>query len=126
MTEKPRRHRAFASSLVAEPIPIQPRARAPDVALMMGLSARTVKEMASQGKIPGAAKFGQIWTFDPAKIRALIGRHEALACRETYIVELELAAARPLLRIATTSSAYARMMAGKRPRRPKNTTPADL
>ena len=33
-----------------------------------GLSRRTVQAMASRGQIPGAAKFGKLWTFDRMKL----------------------------------------------------------
>jgi phage terminase Nu1 subunit (DNA packaging protein) len=33
-----------------------------------GLSRRTVQAMAARGQIPGAAKFGKLWTFDRMKL----------------------------------------------------------
>ena len=34
---------------------------------MLGVSTRKVQEMAAAGRLPGAAKIDQLWTFDPAK-----------------------------------------------------------
>lgn len=35
-----------------------------DVAVKTGLPKRTVQQMAKRGDIPGAAKLGNVWTFD--------------------------------------------------------------
>ena len=48
---------------------------------MLGVSTRKVQEMAAAGRLPGAAKIDQLWTFDPAKIRAWILEQEALVSR---------------------------------------------
>jgi predicted DNA-binding transcriptional regulator AlpA len=44
------------------------RARVEYVVDKTGLSRRTVQAMASRGQIPGAAKFGKLWTFDRMKL----------------------------------------------------------
>lgn len=44
------------------------RARVEYVMGKTGLSRRTVQAMASRGQIPGAAKFGKLWTFDRMKL----------------------------------------------------------
>lgn len=38
---------------------------------IVGIPARNLQDMASQGKIPGAAKIGKRWTFDLALLRLL-------------------------------------------------------
>jgi hypothetical protein len=48
---------------------------------MLGVSTRKVQEMAAAGRLPGAAKIGQLWTFDPAKVRAWILEQEASVSR---------------------------------------------
>lgn len=44
------------------------RARVEYVMDKTGLSRRTVQAMAARGEIPGAAKFGKLWTFDRMKL----------------------------------------------------------
>ncbi|MGI4950961.1 MAG: hypothetical protein ACRYGM_04090 [Janthinobacterium lividum] len=46
---------------------------------MTSLSVRKVQELAAQGRMPGAAKLGSVWTFDPEKVRAWILRAEQAA-----------------------------------------------
>jgi hypothetical protein len=41
-----------------------------DALSIIGISTRSLQEMAARGEIPGAAKFGRRWTFDLAKLRA--------------------------------------------------------
>src|ERR1700683_752265 len=47
---------------------------------MTSLSLRQVQSMAAAGKIPGAAKLGGVWTFDPVQLTAWIRRQEK-ACQ---------------------------------------------
>lgn len=56
------------------------RIRVREVARLTSLSESKVYEMAAAGRIPGAAKLGGTWTFDPDKIEAWIRRAERLAC----------------------------------------------
>jgi predicted DNA-binding transcriptional regulator AlpA len=65
-----------------------PRVRASAIALMTGLSVRKVQELAAAGKLPGAAKLGGVWTFDPQKVRAWIEEREAHASRPRPRVEV--------------------------------------
>jgi hypothetical protein len=37
--------------------------------LILGLKRRNIQAMAARGEIPGAAKFGSVWTFDLAMVR---------------------------------------------------------
>ena len=53
----------------AEPVmPHKPRIRVALVAHLAGLKPRTITDLASKEKIPGAAKHGGIWTFDQDNI----------------------------------------------------------
>ena len=61
------------------------RVRPADVVRMTSLSLRQVQSMAASGKIPGAAKLGGVWTFDPAQVRAWIRAEERRACRAVDI-----------------------------------------
>jgi excisionase family DNA binding protein len=55
------------------------RIRAERASLILGVSLRTVQEMAARGELPGAAKIGKLWTFNEAEIRTYI--RERQACR---------------------------------------------
>lgn len=57
------------------------RVRTATIAKMTGLSVRKVQEMALSGKLPGAAKLGGTWTFDPNKVEAWIRDEEAAVAR---------------------------------------------
>lgn len=43
-----------------------------EAAAILGLPVRTVQDMAARGELPGAAKFGRRWTFDPEKLRRFV------------------------------------------------------
>jgi ribosomal protein S14 len=55
-----------------------------DAITILGLSRRIIQEMAQRGEIPGAAKFGRRWTFDVAKLRAMIADKEQETCQQSY------------------------------------------
>ena len=46
----------------------------------LGLEPRSIRNMAAAGKIPGAAKFGDIWTFDVAMLDAFVSEKERETC----------------------------------------------
>src|SRR5271166_2944564 len=52
------------------------RVRPPEVANMTGLSVRKVQELSAAGRIPGAAKLGGVWTYDPEQVRKWIKQRE--------------------------------------------------
>jgi hypothetical protein len=56
------------------------RIRPADVSRMTSLSVRQVQFLAAGGKIPGAAKLGGVWTFDPVQIKAWITAEECRTC----------------------------------------------
>jgi len=64
-------------------IDLVPRIRPAEVARVTSLSLRKVQEMAAAGKIPGAAKFDGVWTFDPVQIKAWIRQRERVAACQT-------------------------------------------
>ena len=47
----------------------------------LGLEARTVRRLAAAGGIPGAAKIGDAWTFDIAKLDAFVSEKERETCQ---------------------------------------------
>jgi hypothetical protein len=50
---------------------------------ILGVPERTVIDMASKGRLPGAAKIGRCWTFDVKKLRDFIQQREEQACQES-------------------------------------------
>lgn len=69
------------------------RIRPAAVAEITSLSLRKVQEMAAAGQLPGAAKLGGVWTFDPTQIRAWIRHQERkAACRANYPTTATVAA----------------------------------
>lgn len=58
------------------------RIRVNRVCEITGLGKRQVQAMAVQGKIPGAAQLGRLWTFDEGKLRRWIALREK-ACQGT-------------------------------------------
>ena len=65
----------------------KPKERRPDRRCQMdgalerlGGSARTIRDMAAAGQIPGAAKFRGVWSFDIALLDAYVAEKEREAC----------------------------------------------
>jgi hypothetical protein len=51
-------------------------------AKILGLKVRTLQAMSARGEIPGAAKIGRQWTYDPAKLRRFVEQQEqATTCQ---------------------------------------------
>jgi hypothetical protein len=48
-------------------------------ASILGVTPRTVQNLANRGELPGAAKIGKVWTFDPAKLQRFIADQEEFA-----------------------------------------------
>jgi hypothetical protein len=55
------------------------RIQSSDAATMLGVSRRTTQEMAARGKLPGAAKIGDVWTFDPDALASFVRERECAA-----------------------------------------------
>jgi Meiotically up-regulated gene 113/Helix-turn-helix domain len=51
------------------------RIQARAAASLLGVTARTVQNLANRGELPGAAKIGKVWTFDPQKLTRLLTKH---------------------------------------------------
>lgn len=56
-----------------------PRVQAREVAGILGVTRRTVLNLANKGALPSAAKIGSVWTFDEARIRQYLDDQEAIA-----------------------------------------------
>jgi hypothetical protein len=50
-------------------------------ASILGIEARTVRDMAQRGEIPGAAKLRSIWTFDLVLLEQFNSECERAACQ---------------------------------------------
>jgi len=60
-----------------------PRIRPVDVSRITSLSLRQIQNMAASGRIPGAAKLGGVWIFDPHQIDVWIKAQEQ-ACQRNF------------------------------------------
>ncbi|BAL75964.1 hypothetical protein S23_27520 [Bradyrhizobium cosmicum] len=57
------------------------RIKVADAVALLGLEARTIRDMAQRGEIPGAAKPRGVWTFDLALLEDYQRRCEETACQ---------------------------------------------
>jgi len=55
------------------------RIQTPAVARILGITSKTVREMAARGDLPSAARIGQRWTFNEARIGQWLSEQEARA-----------------------------------------------
>jgi predicted DNA-binding transcriptional regulator AlpA len=92
------------------------RIRVADVARITSLSVRKVQELAVARKLPGAAKLGGVWTFDPARVRQWIKEQEDVcpASPETSTSEERRGGAESRLPDASIEAAYEQLIHGKR------------
>lgn len=60
------------------------RIRTREAAEMLGLSPRGVQALAARGQLPGAAKIGTLWTFDPDKLRRFVETKETECASANY------------------------------------------
>ncbi|HXT81402.1 MAG TPA: helix-turn-helix domain-containing protein [Acetobacteraceae bacterium] len=91
-----------------------PRIRVSDVARLTSIGRRAVQDMAAAGKIPGAAKLGGLWTFDPDKLSRWITQRERQACRSISTYAAPSIGAGSKSPDANTDQAYERLMRAKR------------
>ena len=70
------------------------RIQSSDAAMMLGVSRRTTQEMAARGELPGAAKIGDVWTFDPDALASFVRERECDAKVDRSRVAPALAPAR--------------------------------
>lgn len=93
------------------------RIRSDAAAQQTGLSVRQVQAMAARGQIPGAAKLGSVWTFDPRVIAMWISRQEEVVQRPAATNRIYGKRAAGVLPAATIEARYERLLGLKRPRR---------
>jgi hypothetical protein len=68
------------SARVASPGLPRKRVKTARAVSLVGIDARTLRDMAQRGEIPGAAKFRSIWTFDLVLLEQFISERERVAC----------------------------------------------
>jgi hypothetical protein len=87
-------------------------------AAICGFTPKTMRKLAKDGMIPGAALLGNSWRFDTRKLRDWIRRQEAAACRSTEEITLlsGTACGTPASRFAdaTCDEAYELLLSRKR------------
>lgn len=91
------------------------RIRVSEVSRITSLSVRKVQELAIAGKLPGAAKLGGVWTFDPLRLRAWIRERED-ACHGNPEISISVAqhgGAASRSPAASIEAAYERLIRGK-------------
>jgi excisionase family DNA binding protein len=86
-------------------------------AAICGYTAKTMRKLAEDGKIPGAAFLGNAWRFDEARLRGWIRRQEAACQRagEGTTSSSAMAYGTPASRFAdaTCDEAYERLLGQK-------------
>ena len=58
------------------------RIGAKEAAAILGVKPRKLQAMSARGAIPGAARIGRQWSFDPAKLRRYLKNREREVCQE--------------------------------------------
>lgn len=53
-----------------------PRIQSAAAARVLGVSRRTVQELALRGELPGAARIGGVWTFDAERLTSFVKERE--------------------------------------------------
>lgn len=93
------------------------RVRAAEVRRMTSLSLRQIQDMAAKGDIPGAAKLGGVWTFDPVRIQLWIREQQriCLANRKTSTSEARHGGDVSALPDESIEVAYEQLIRAKRP-----------
>ena len=81
-------------------------------ARILGVSQRSIQGLALRGEIPGAARIGGIWTFDPGKLVAFVAQRE----RDAERPEASGKPAKPPRQQTQTkvNAAYQALMASRR------------
>ena len=88
-----------------------PRIQSAAAARILGVSRRSVQDLALRGKLPGAARIGGLWTFDASRLAAFVAQRELDAERPATPA---LVLKQPRLPTqAQTNAAYERLMAGR-------------
>jgi hypothetical protein len=95
------------------------RIGAKQAAAICGYTPKTMRKLAKDGIIPGAAVIGNCWRFDERRLRDWIRRQEAASCRQGETTSSNaVASGMPASRFAdaTCDEAYERLLGSK----PKN------
>lgn len=82
------------------------RIRSAAAAAMLGISTRTVQALAASGRLPGAAIFGRVWTFDRIKLRQFIEMKETECANRIYIKGPKSGGCAPPSAVSNTEKAY--------------------
>jgi excisionase family DNA binding protein len=61
---------------MVKPRPKPERIQTPQVAAILGVTTKTVQDMAARGELPTAARIGRRWTFNEDAIRNLVRAKE--------------------------------------------------
>jgi hypothetical protein len=81
-------------------------------ARILGVSQRSVQELALRGELPGAARIGGVWTFDSERLAAFVSQRE----RDAEACNIDVPrTARPPSRPtqARVNAAYQQLMASR-------------
>jgi hypothetical protein len=89
-----------------------PRIQSAAAARTLGVSQRSVQELALRGELPGAARIGGVWTFDADRLAAFIKQRECDAERQVVSGKPQPPGKLPTR--AQTNAAYARLMESRR------------
>jgi hypothetical protein len=86
--------------------------------LILGLKRRNIQAMSARGEIPGAAKFGSIWTFNLAKLRDFVEQMEERQWQNVQRRHRDVTGARipsgaALGKMAATSGGHLKLMTQK-------------
>jgi excisionase family DNA binding protein len=84
------------------------RIQSPRVASILGVTTKTVREMAERGDLPSAARIGKRWTFNEAAVRSWLKRKEGEACPAVFTGAARRGGAVLSLPDATVDAAYER------------------
>jgi excisionase family DNA binding protein len=93
------------------------RVKGQEAALILGLSVRTIQNMAARGELPGAARIGKLCTFNEAKLRQFILDKEREIERQAANTRRTFNLREPILSERRVEKAYEEAMArlmGKR------------
>ena len=91
------------------------RIKSAAAARILGVSQRSVQELALRGALPGAARIGGVWTFDTGRLAAFITQRERDAERAAVSGRPPPPARLPTR--AQTNAAYAQLKAERFDRR---------
>lgn len=86
------------------------RIRSKEAAEKLGLSRRGLQSLAKRGALPGSAKIGKLWTFDPDKLDKFVAAREAECLTQISICVAASTGCEPPSRASNIVKAYERAM----------------